>query len=51
MSPPGPPADRRGGFIALFARHPTAMNLLMAIMLIGGASHIDKVLPFAWEER
>jgi multidrug efflux pump subunit AcrB len=43
MSPPGPPGDRPGGLIGLFARHPTAMNLLMAIMLIGGAFSLGRL--------
>ncbi len=36
MSPRPPPA-RRPGLIGLFARHPTAGNLLMILMLLAGA--------------
>ena len=43
MNQPDPPADKMGGLIALFARHPTAMNLLMALMLIGGGVSLTRL--------
>jgi multidrug efflux pump subunit AcrB len=39
----GPPERRAGGPIALFARHPTAGNLLMVVMLMLGALALSQL--------
>ncbi|MDJ0950568.1 MAG: efflux RND transporter permease subunit [Alphaproteobacteria bacterium] len=40
---PGGGSGRRGGLIDLFARHPTAANLLMMLMIIGGLFAINRM--------
>jgi multidrug efflux pump subunit AcrB len=42
-SPPSVPAPPPGGFIHLFARHPVAANLLMAMMIILGGYSLTKL--------
>ncbi|MFQ5955212.1 MAG: efflux RND transporter permease subunit [Kiloniellales bacterium] len=42
MIRPGP-TEKARGIIPLFARHPTAMNLLMAMMLIAGAVSLSRI--------
>ena len=41
MQEPG--GDKPGGLIGLFVRHPTAANLLMALMIIGGLFALDRM--------
>ena len=43
MSDPDGTAPRKGGLISLFVRHPTAGNLLMAIMLLAGFFALTKL--------
>ncbi|MGI9484676.1 MAG: efflux RND transporter permease subunit [Geminicoccaceae bacterium] len=43
MSDPDGTAHRKGGLISLFVRHPTAGNLLMAIMLLAGFFALTKL--------